>query len=84
MLTGLNKLKKLRILNLSRNKIKKLRELSHLESLRFLEISCNEIRKIRELEALKSLEFLTKLDLCHNICQGKKLYRSQVIYMLSQ
>lgn len=84
LLTGLNKLKKLRTLKLSRNKIKKLGELKHLDSLRFLEISANDIKRIKELGSLRGLRFLTKLDLCHNICQKLKLYRQQVIYMLGQ
>jgi len=83
-LTGLSKLKKLRTLKLSRNKIKKLGELKHLDSLRFLELSANEIKRIKELESLRELRFLTKLDLCHNICQKLKLYRQQVIYKLGQ
>ena len=84
LLTGLKKLKKLRTLNLARNKIKKLQELQHLESLRFLDLCSNEIRKIKELDYLKTLTYLTKLDLCHNVCQTLKLYRTQVIYKLSQ
>lgn len=59
-------------------------ELKYLDSLRFLELSCNEIRKIKELDALIGLASLTKLDLCHNVCQQLKLYRTQVIYKLLQ
>ena len=47
-------------------------------------MSCNEIRKIKELDALCGLANLTKLDLCHNVCQQLKLYRTQVIYKLLQ
>lgn len=84
LLTGLSRLKKLRTLKLSRNKIRKIGELKHLESLRFLELSANEIKRIKELDSLKELRFLTKLDLCHNICQSLKLYRTQVVYKLMQ
>mmetsp|Transcript_17215 Transcript_17215/g.1534 ORF Transcript_17215/g.1534 Transcript_17215/m.1534 type:complete len:83 (+) Transcript_17215:143-391(+) len=65
-LTGLEKLDKLRILNVSCNYIKKLKGLVELVRVRELWLSNNQICHIRELQFIENLTYLSVLDLCFN------------------
>ena len=96
---GLDKLPKLRVLDLSRNKIKKwdlswilniynlfrIKGLKDLILLRKLFLSDNQISKIGSLNYLESLDDLSDLDLCYNPVQKRKYYRYQVLqnYLMS-
>jgi hypothetical protein len=81
---SLDKLPKLRVLDLSRNKLKRIKGLKDLISLRKLFLSDNQISKISSLVYLENLQDLSDLDLCYNPVQKRKYYRFQVIYKLPQ
>jgi Leucine-rich repeat (LRR) protein len=53
-------------LDLSKNKIEKLKGLESIESLRFLNLSLNRIHKVLQLRYVEHLPLLTELDLCYN------------------
>jgi Leucine-rich repeat (LRR) protein len=53
-------------LDLSKNRIEKLKGLELIESLRFLNLSLNRIQKVLQLRYIENLPLLTELDLCYN------------------
>ena len=81
-ISGLQKLTKLRVLNLSRNQISKLQGLAGLSALRNLQLSDNSIKNIKELVHLEKLDYISVLDFCFNPIQQRRFYRFQVLSVL--
>ena len=83
-ISGLDKMGKLRVLNLARNNISSLKGLLELVSLRHLHMADNVVKNIRELRYLENLAFLSVVDFCFNPIQSRKFYKPQVLYKLPQ
>ena len=71
-------------MNLSKNRIIKLKGLQSISSLRFLNLSLNSVEKVLQLQHIEQLNLLTELDFCFNPLQNKKHYRSQVLFHIPQ
>lgn len=84
MIQGLDRLKVLKTLDLSQNKIKMLQGLQMTESLRFLNVSLNQVDKIMQLQYIENLPQITELDFSFNSIQDRKHYRLQVLYHIPQ
>ncbi len=70
-INGLEKIKKIRLLDLSQNQITKIEGLEHLKNLEVLWLSNNNISEIENLENFKNLEFLNLRN--NNITEIKNL-----------
>lgn len=83
-ISGLDNLKVLRTIDLSKNEIVKLRGLEKIETLRFLNLSLNKIKKVLQLRYIEMLPLLTELDMCFNPIMDTKYYRLQVVFHIPQ
>lgn len=81
---NLNKLKKLKYLNLAMNNIETIENLDQLESLEKLDLTLNFIGQLSSVENLRTNYSLRELSLVGNYCAAYDGYRDYVIHVLPQ
>lgn len=83
-LENLNKLKRLRYLNLALNNITIIEGLRGCESLEKLDLTVNFVQDVRQVVELTHNEFLRELFLVGNPCSSKDGYRDYIVGALPQ